>query len=591
MGVDRRGGTMMTWISNMKTRTKLLLGFGLLILLVISVAGVGYEGLRTVNRYLAGLHDEHFAVALSLAETGSNLNAVRAALLAMMAAKDREVQEKQHAVIKQLTKEIDASFERLLGSSLSEGQKAKIRQVHKVWQEFRDTRDTQLIPAIYKGRLEEARALATGIQAERYRTFSEAAAQLINEAREQAARFKKDGEDRYTFSLGLFFGLSGLAVFLGVAAVVLYNRVIASPLVSLVGVLERVAGGDLTVSVETRSRDEVGRVAEATRQMVERLRTVLSQVETAASQVATASQQLSAAADQLSSGAQEQASSLEETAASLEEITGTAKQNADNASQASQLAAGSRDTAEKGGQVVTAAVEAMGAVTQASRRIADIITTIDEIAFQTNLLALNAAVEAARAGEQGRGFGVVAAEVRNLAQRSATAAKEIKALIQDSVAKVETGSELVNKSGQTLQEIVTSVKRVSDIIAEIAAASQEQSTGIDQVNKAVAQMDQVVQTNAAQTEELSSTSQALAAQAEQLRVLLGQFRLGDRGPDTGEKRPETRDRRHDRGESTKSLAVGLPSPVLRKKQKPVLASVPAGSTAARASAEDGFEEF
>jgi methyl-accepting chemotaxis protein len=219
---------------------------------------------------------------------------------------------------------------------------------------------------------------------------------------------------------------------------------------------------------------------------------------------------------------------LEETAASLEEITGTVKQNADNARQANQLAVGSRDTAEKGGEVVTQAVSAMGEINQSSKKIADIITTIDEIAFQTNLLALNAAVEAARAGEQGRGFAVVAAEVRSLAQRSATAAKEIKALIQDSVQKVQDGSELVNKSGQTLQEIVSSVKKVTDIIGEIAAASQEQSGGIDQVNKAVGQMDQVVQSNAAQTEELASTAQSLTAQARQLQALVGRFRINHR---------------------------------------------------------------
>jgi methyl-accepting chemotaxis protein len=227
----------------------------------------------------------------------------------------------------------------------------------------------------------------------------------------------------------------------------------------------------------------------------------------------------------MSSGAQQQASSLEETAASLEEITGTVKQNADNARQANQLAVGSRDTAEKGGEVVTQAVSAMGEINQSSKKIADIITTIDEIAFQTNLLALNAAVEAARAGEQGRGFAVVAAEVRSLAQRSATAAKEIKALIQDSVQKVQDGSQLVNKSGHTLQEIVSSVKKVTDIIGEIAAASQEQSGGIDQVNKAVSQMDQVVQSNAAQTEEVSSTAQALSLQANQLQQLVGKFKL------------------------------------------------------------------
>jgi methyl-accepting chemotaxis protein len=288
--------------------------------------------------------------------------------------------------------------------------------------------------------------------------------------------------------------------------------------------------GDLTTRLDAGSRDELGRMAASFNTFMDTLQTVITRVKETTAHVAAAAQQLSGTARQLSAGAQEQASSLEETAASLEEMTGTVKQNADNARQANQLAMGSRDTAERGGQVVTTAVAAMEEINRASKKIADIITTIDEIAFQTNLLALNAAVEAARAGEQGRGFAVVAAEVRNLAQRSAAAAKEIGALIQDSVAKVATGSGLVNRSGQALGEIVASVKRVTDIMAEIAAASQEQSSGIDQVNRAVMQMDQVTQANAAQTEELSSTAQALAAQAGQLQALVGRFRLDTGAP-------------------------------------------------------------
>jgi len=251
----------------------------------------------------------------------------------------------------------------------------------------------------------------------------------------------------------------------------------------------------------------------------------LLEVSEIADSVAAASQQLASASEELASGAQEQASSLEETASSLEEITGTIQQNADNAQQANQLASSSHDVATKGGEVVGRAVQGMSEINAASRKIAEIITAIDEIAFQTNLLALNAAVEAARAGEQGRGFAVVAGEVRNLAQRSAAAAKEIKGLIQDSVAKVDVGTKLVNQSGETLNEIVTSVKRVTDIVSEIAAASREQATGIEQVNKAVTQMDTVTQGNASQTEELSSTAEGLSGQAAQLQALVAQFNL------------------------------------------------------------------
>ncbi len=285
------------------------------------------------------------------------------------------------------------------------------------------------------------------------------------------------------------------------------------------------AAGDFTQEVPDLGDDMVGQMARALNKAVVSIRDTLEQVREVSYLVSEASSQLSAVSEEISTGAQQQASSLEETASTLEELTATVKHNSDSAQQARQLANGSKDVAEKGGQVVGGAVEAMEAINQSSKKIAEIITAIDEIAFQTNLLALNAAVEAARAGEQGRGFAVVAAEVRNLAQRSATAAREIKVLIQDSVKKVETGTELVNRSGSTLQEIVASVKRVTDIVTEIAAASREQATGIEQVNKAMAQMDTVTQRNASQTEELTATAQSLNDQASQLRELVSQFKL------------------------------------------------------------------
>ena len=314
----------------------------------------------------------------------------------------------------------------------------------------------------------------------------------------------------------------------------------------------------------------------------------ISQVDEIAASVAAASQQLAAASEQLSSGAQQSASSLEETASSLEQMTATVRQNADNADQANQLANSSRETAERGGEVVANAVRAMDEINQASRKIADIITTIDEIAFQTNLLALNAAVEAARAGEQGRGFAVVAGEVRNLAQRSATAAKEIKGLIQDSVAKVETGSYLVNQSGETLDAIVNSVKRVTDIVGEIAAASREQSSGIEQINRAVAQMDTVTQSNASQTEEMSGTAVSLSSQAEELQNVVAQFNLkkdNGRPLATAAKRSahSSRGDRGNRGSVSRSAAPSRPT---RSNPTHELDLVGAG-----VGMPDGFEEF
>ena len=320
----------------------------------------------------------------------------------------------------------------------------------------------------------------------------------------------------------------GLVISILLAAPIIFFIVqgISRPLAAAVSVLEQVAEGDLTAHLAVDSKDEVGLMARALNEAIEKLRSTLEEVASTASNTTSSSHELAAAAEAIASGAQEQAASLEQTSASLEEITATVRQSADNARQASQIASSSKESAEGGQIVVSTAIAAMAEINTASARISDIISTIDEIAFQTNLLAVNAAVEAARAGEEGRGFSVVASEVRSLAQRSAGAAKEIKALIQDSLRKVEKGTELVNRSGETLQGIVSSVKRVTDIVGEMAAAANEQSTGVEQVNTATTQMDRVTQSNAAQTEQMSSTAQSLAGQSSRLMELVSTFRLG-----------------------------------------------------------------
>jgi methyl-accepting chemotaxis protein len=368
----------------------------------------------------------------------------------------------------------------------------------------------------------------------------------LSAMRLEAARRHASGEQaRALWLQGLILTTVAAACGLGVVASVGLARSIARPLRDTVGLLRDIAEGegDLTKRLGIVRRDEIGGLAHWFDSFMDRLHDIIGKARSTALQVASASQQLSTASEHLSAGSHEHASSLEETAASLEEITGTVKQNADNARQANELAAGCRETAEKGRAVVASAVASMEEITQASKRIAAIITVIDEIAFQTNLLALNAAVEAARAGDQGRGFAVVAAEVRNLAQRSAAAAREIKGLIQDSVAKVGEGSALVGRSGQSLEDIVAAVTKVGVIIGDIAQAGQEQSQGIDQVNRAVSQMDHVVQQNASQTSELASTAQVLAHQAAELEALVGRFRLDGAGPvpatpAVGPRRPE-----------------------------------------------------
>jgi methyl-accepting chemotaxis protein len=302
---------------------------------------------------------------------------------------------------------------------------------------------------------------------------------------------------------------------------------VVEPIKESTRVIERLADGDLTQTMDGEFKGQFLTMQGAVNTSISNLFKMVDEIRGSASSINTSANEIAQGNLDLSQRTEEQASSLEETASSIEEMTGTVKQNADNAQQANQLATGACMEAEKGGSVVSDAIAAMTEINQASKKIADIIGVIDEIAFQTNLLALNAAVEAARAGEQGRGFAVVAAEVRNLAQRSAGAAKEIKTLINDSVQKVEEGSKLVDKSGSTLEQIVNSVKKVSDIIAEIAAASNEQSTGIDQINKAVSQMDEMTQQNASLVEEAAAASESMDEQAKGLTSLIGFFNVGD----------------------------------------------------------------
>ena len=343
----------------------------------------------------------------------------------------------------------------------------------------------------------------------------------------------------------------------------------------------RIAGGDLRTDVQLRAGDDTSLLF-AMKSMRDHLARIVSEVRHGTDAIASASGEIASGNLDLSSRTEEQASSLEETASSMEELTSTVKQNADNARQANVLAQTASTVAGQGGDVVAQVVQTMGSINDSSKKIVDIITVIDGIAFQTNILALNAAVEAARAGEQGRGFAVVAGEVRTLAQRSAAAAKEIKALIGDSVDKVAVGTKLVDQAGSTMAEVVASIQRVTDIMAEISAASQEQTGGIEQINQAISQMDNVTQQNASLVEEAAAASEALQSQAVKLSELVSVFQIDGGAPAATPKRPV-------RAEPVMTaLAAPSAKPVLRV-VKPAPARAPV-KVAATTGADD-WEEF
>ncbi|MET3136212.1 methyl-accepting chemotaxis protein [Undibacterium sp. GrIS 1.2] len=309
----------------------------------------------------------------------------------------------------------------------------------------------------------------------------------------------------------------------------LITKKIVNSLNEAINISETVAAGDLTTDIQVTSNDEAGKLLQALKNMSDSLKNIVGEVRSGTDMITAASTEIATGNLDLSSRTEQQASSLEETASSMEELTSTVKQNADNARQANQLAVSASEVAIQGGNVVSQVIHTMSDINDSSKKIVDIIGVIDSIAFQTNILALNAAVEADRAGEQGRGFAVVASEVRNLAQRSASAAKEIKSLIDNSVEKVEAGSKLVDQAGKTIQEIVESVKRVSDVVSEISAATQEQTAGIDQINIAITEIDETTQQNAALVEQAAAAAASMQDQAQNLLQVVSVFKINGIG--------------------------------------------------------------
>jgi methyl-accepting chemotaxis protein len=518
-------------MGNLKVGIRMAAGFGILILVAVFLGVFSYSRVSNINARSKEVADNEVPSLLVMGEVQANAGKLYGLQLLHVLSSDPSEMAKYEAELQALRSRNAELLEHYQKDLISnDTDTALVKRIMEVRNEFKVGSDEALATS-RKGTPEaNAQALkmlfALKPVNDRYMALLSEDMELNKSVGDVEIKAMRDSVS--SAHVGIVISLAA-ALVLAILIGIYITRSITLPLGQTVVVLERVAEGDLTAFLDVDTKDELGQMANALNKAVERLNSTMQQVADSAANASSSSQQLAAASEAIASGAQEQAASLEETSASLEEITATVRQSADNAQQASQLASGSKDTALQGQEVVAKAITAMSEINVASAKISDIISTIDEIAFQTNLLAVNAAVEAARAGDEGRGFAVVASEVRSLAQRSAVAAKEIKVLIQDSLRKVEAGSVLVNRSGETLQGIVGSVKRVTDIVSEIAAASGEQSAGIEQVNTAMTQMDQVTQSNSAQTEELSATAESLSEQAASLLELVSTFTLSNSG--------------------------------------------------------------
>ncbi len=519
-------------LANMKVGMRLGLGFALVLMLLVVVTVVGIVNMAKIQNRLDHVVSVNNVVTRLVVDMRNNVSERVTSLRTLTLMTDPADMEPELNRFKEQTAKYDALQQKLaekFSVEASAEEKALLAQVKEA--------ESIAMPAIAKASelyLANNAVDATRVMVKEIRPaqkkWLEALDQLGKLEDKQNTQSQVDAEAAFGKTRNFMLVLLAVAVAMGVAAATNITRGLLKQLGGEPDYTAKIAGsiahGDLSIAIDTKASDR-GSLLTEMKQMRNSLVEIVSQVRRGTHTITTASREISAGNTDLSSRTELQASSLEKTASAMEELTSTVKQNADNAREANQLAATASDVARKGGDVVSQVVGTMGEINSSASKIADIIGVIDGIAFQTNILALNAAVEAARAGEQGRGFAVVASEVRNLAQRSAAAAKEIKTLIGDSVEKIGRGSKLVGEAGETMDEVVASVKRVTDIMSDIASASAEQSAGIEQVNLSIIEMDGMTQQNAALVEQAAAAFQSLQDQAAELQRVVGTFKLAD----------------------------------------------------------------